>query len=332
MSTAQNARNPEMVRLIRQLGCRSSQQRQQAQEALVACGQDAVCPLLEAWYALSPRHNPPRFSNKTVMLVTGGFLYGGSLILVAKHSEVILALYAINLVLLGIVLVTGPIGWLWSRLTNRDTAAQRGGIAAVAARLAGKRQINILVEQFQYELVHSEAWGLPAPSVSMGRLTRALIELQPSDVAVLTPASRAFLVGWLKRYARKPDVRYRDVDLVVAVLRGLSTIGASEVRADAERLAAAASRKPNGRRVREEAQRALEHLNDWGDREREGAILLRGSEPPVEDAAILVRPAGQREIAPELLLRGVDRGALKPESLRETTLETVLATGEQSRH
>jgi hypothetical protein len=198
---------------------------------------------------------------------------------------------------------------------------RRVQLAAVATRLSDKRLINILVEMLDRNL-------RPEGSVlikGQARLTQLLMELQPSDANLVADRSRRILVRWLRINIYETTRQPGQADLASAIMSGLSTIGAANLRVTVHGLARHRAVTPHRRRLKDEAIRALERLDAWAELDRSGDILLRGSEQSMSDAGVLVRPSGTiEETGAELLRPGsetVPQVALtQPEEMRKVTI------------
>jgi hypothetical protein len=310
MSSQEDPTAKEAARLIRQLGSPWLRRRKLAEEELIALGPDVAASLLEAWrpvaqsrrrlglaYAIgpiipmivlkitwaryerilgsSPDHMAFLASQHYFHHVYDPWVYGG---MAVGWSLTVLA------------------GFLWTLAERR-----RQHITSIAARLESKRCADILVSGLG-PFLNRGADGLLRLREVQNGLTPVLLNLGPGDANVLAPASRKALIRWLMKNATVSFIPADDLKLSTAILRGLSAIGIAELRPYAEKLEREAGSTPNQVWIRDEAKMALERLDEWDARGRSGAILLRGSEPPVAGADVLVRPAGAtREPTSELL-------------------------------
>jgi hypothetical protein len=134
-------------------------------------------------------------------------------------------------------------------------------------------------------------------------LTRSLLHLKASDAELLNEKQRAILRRTLAMNGYIAFGKYRDPDLLIAVLKALEQIGDWRCEPLVRTMAETAKDKS----VQEAARNCLPYLEMLAAKERVGENLLRASDKPASGPDILLRPAtGSVETASQQLLHPVD--------------------------
>jgi hypothetical protein len=326
------------ARLIRKLGFGTAQQRVHVDE-LAAMGTPAVAPLLESWQSTHRLRTSLRIGGVAAYLTMGGVVFGGSAMvqkawLISARAHDVAPLVVRAELAQGWLMATFIISMLpfsvamWLVVYS---GMRRQGIINAATRVADPRLVNIIAIRLKEEANPLLLKQASERDAVRNTLARILESLQLTDVNLLTPATRKTLVAWLKRQFSASSLLAAENDLVFAILKGLSTVGAVELRPVAEQIAVIDPPTPNAARLKEEAKLALARLDAWGDRERSGAVLLRGSASPASGSDVLVRAAGvTAESGSELLRANSDppvevrpaRAAEEPQEIAQNVQST----------
>jgi len=175
-----------------------------------------------------------------------------------------------------------------------DTAARsRQQTATALARARDPRAVSVLA-------IAARDGDQETRTVAVRGLKSILPGLQASDAEHVTLEGMDALISLL--------LRSTDVDLAIAVLKGLEQIGDARALPAVERAAHGCWWLDRGERerVQEAARACLPYLQARAERERQRNTLLRPAQSPDSPAEILLRPAGGAPTTPEeQLLRPV---------------------------
>jgi hypothetical protein len=329
MSSQEEINPKETARLIRQLGSILPRRRKQAEQQLIEQGTAVVPALVDAWRAANLRSRRSAVGSMAVYFGISLILWlvaniGLSMIPLARNVNSIetigQSVFVISQVGYTAMMIIGLLLTWLSLCATRQSV----GLSTIAVALADKRCINMLAERLAPEVRTAWARDLVLDDVRKG-LAEALMQLMPADVNLLTLASRKTLLRWLRMHTLKSVPGPADADLSVAILRGLSVVGASDLRPLAEKILERAVTTEYDPRIQDEARLALDRLDEWAGRERSGAVLLRGSQEPTAADQVLLRAAGADSTSPAHLLRAHQPGI--PEARISPETEEIQAVG-----
>lgn len=149
--------------------------------------------------------------------------------------------------------------------------------------------------------------ALAANSPNRYALTQRLLELlprlQPEDAALLESRHYGMLNAYLHKLAYSTNtVHKKEKTFLMAVLDAYANIGDERALPDVQRLA----QGKGDAEIRAAAQRCLPHLEQAAEALRQQETLLRGSEAPLAQEALLRPAAFAADSACDQLLRPTD--------------------------
>lgn len=262
------AANSEAVKsIIRRLGSRRSQVREQALDDVAVLGR-ADAADLASWLCARVRRRRGLCRCAAVGAVSG---------------------YASNFFFLPAWLFTFVLMLFAGRLRIYVTALTRLQIAEAVGPLA---------EAYEMKDVRREV---------RDALVRVLPGLHSSDAGLLTGPHFRVLCSLLRLGIDADGVCRAEFDetlLQIEILKAVEKIGGEQAQPFVERLAGSTPQWSHNARVQQEAQRCLAVLNARTARENDGRTLLRPTRESAASGDALLRPAANAdESAPEQLLR-----------------------------